>query len=74
MYTTNEFEQTAIQKGYEIERIYYSPKRIVLQATGYVVKDNRRLKINWNYLGKAFRSNGLCPEFDLEIIKDDPEV
>lgn len=65
MYTTNKFEQAILQKGYELEHIYYNPQQTVLQAVGYVVKNNQRIKMRWNYLGRAFRSAGPYPEFDL---------
>ena len=74
MYTTKEFEQAVERQGYELEHVYYTTRKTLFQAKGFVVKNNVRIMIRWNFMGKAFRSRGMCPEFDLLIEKEDEKA
>jgi hypothetical protein len=65
MYTTKEFEDAAIRKGFELDHIILTSGRLIRQAAGYVLKDGRKRKMRWDHRGIAICSTGLCPEFNL---------
>lgn len=75
IFTIRDFEnaQKNISGRYKIEfkefKFHDNTKKI-LQATGIIFHPNfGRIRVVWNYQGKAFIANESFPEFDLPIKK-----
>lgn len=67
MYTTQQFEEAVIKKGYELEHICYTPQMKVDYAFGFVYQNKKRTKVHWDNRGFANKANGGAPlsEFNL---------
>ncbi|MDR2915589.1 MAG: hypothetical protein LBV74_12280 [Tannerella sp.] len=73
MYTTKEFEQATVQKGYELERISYTTHMTVRFASGFVFTDQGKKTVYWDYSGRAFNGDKFTPEYDLFEQKENEE-
>ena len=65
MYTTKQFEDAAIQRGFELDHIILNEHQLIKHASGFVFREKRKVKVRWNNQGVALTSTGLCPEFNL---------